>query len=284
MNAHQLIHADWLFLKTSGIPSLRVGLIDGPVALDHPDLERKNIELVAGKHSGACSIAHSGACQHGTQVAGILSSKRKGKVPGFCPGCTLLIKPIFPESRQTTVASDSAMLSAAILQQIDAGAKVINLSLGLDISDFSQNDELVAALDQAAARQVLIVAAAGNQSSLVSTELTRHGWVIPVVAFDQNGAPMDLSNFSASIGRNGIGAPGEEIPTLMPTGQYGNFGGTSAATPFVTGTIALLWSLFPQKSALQIREAILMGSGKRRRSVVPPLLNARLAYEYLKNT
>jgi subtilisin family serine protease len=50
------------------------------------------------------------------------------------------------------------------------------------------------------------------------------------------------------------------------------FGGTSAACPFVTGTIALLSSLHPTMSAGHIKAA-LIGS-RSRTSVVPPLLNA----------
>lgn len=156
MNANQLIQADRLLSKTTGRPSVRVGLIDGPVAIDHPDLAHKHLQLLPGKQSGACSISHSSACIHGTQVAGILSSKRNAQVTGICPDCTLLILPIFLESTGPDVASDSATLSRAILAQIAAGAWVINLSLGLDIKDFSEDDALVAALDQAAARQVLI--------------------------------------------------------------------------------------------------------------------------------
>lgn len=283
MHPFHLLNLFPLLSQTEGNAQLKIGLIDGPVALDHPDLERSNIQLISGHRGGACSIRRSAACMHGTQVAGILSSKRGKPVAGICPNCTLLIEPIFQESIHPDTSSDSATLARAILKLIAAGANVINLSLGLDMAGGDGDVELAGALGHAAEKQVLIVTAAGNQGTINSTGLTRHGWAIPVVAVGRNGKPMDLSNLSATIGRNGVGAPGEAIPTLFSDGKYSVFQGTSAAAPFVTGTIALLWSLFPHKSAGQVKEAILRSSKKERRSIVPPLLDAGAAFEYLKN-
>ena len=59
-----------------GTAQLKVALIDGPVAIDHPDLSGQNIQQVTGEHAAVCSTASSIACIHGTFVAGILSAKR----------------------------------------------------------------------------------------------------------------------------------------------------------------------------------------------------------------
>ena len=40
-------------------------------------------------------------------------------------------------------------------------------------------------------------------------------------------------------------APGVNIKSVYPGGQYTHMSGTSFAAPFVTGGIALLWSIFP---------------------------------------
>jgi subtilisin family serine protease len=61
-------------------------------------------------------------------------------------------------------------------------------------------------------------------------------------------------------------------------------GGTSAAAPFVTGTIALLWSAFPGASAAAVKLAVTQPRGTRRVSVVPPLLNAWESFEHLAAT
>jgi len=79
-------------------------------------------------------------------------------------------------------------------------------------------------------------------------------------------------------------APGQDISSTAPGGQYIQMSGTSAAAPFVTGTIALLWSIFPTATAADIRHAILRGSDyNRRRTIIPPLINAEQALKTLRS-
>jgi subtilisin family serine protease len=139
------------------------------------------------------------------------------------------------------------------------------------------------ALDQAARRGAIVVAASGNQGTLGSSAITRHPGVIPVAAFDQRGRPLDSTNLGNSLGRRGLGAPGEEVTSLGTDGKPYTFAGTSAAAPFVTGAIALLWSEFPAATAVDVRIAVTQASSPTRRAtVVPPLLDAWAAYLLLK--
>ena len=80
---------------------------------------------------------------------------------------------------------------------------------------------------------------------LGSSAITRHRWVIPVAPCDRHVQVLALSNLGASIGRNGLMAPGQDITSLAAAGRQATFSGSSAAVPFVSGTIALLWSVFP---------------------------------------
>ncbi|HEU5407122.1 MAG TPA: S8 family serine peptidase [Nitrospira sp.] len=137
------------------------------------------------------------------------------------------------------------------------------------------------ALNLTARRGVLVVAAAGNQGMLGSSVITRHPWVIPVVACDRMGRPISESNFGSTIGRRGLSAPGAGVTSLGTEGHPLTLGGTSVAVPFVTGAIALLWSEFPAATAAQLKLAITRAIPTRRASVVPPLLDAAAAYEYL---
>src|SRR5439155_27119825 len=137
------------------------------------------------------------------------------------------------------------------------------------------------ALNKAVRRGVIVVVAAGNQGTLGSSAITRHPWVIPVVACDLRGRPMNESNLGSSIGRRGSCAPGDAITSLSAEGQPLTLGGTSVAVPFVTGAIALLWSEFPAASAAQIKLAVTQAAMPRRASVVPPLLNAWAGYQAL---
>src|SRR5437763_3228913 len=84
--------------RTSGTPEIVVGLLDGPVATNHPDLASENIREIPGSMLGMCAQASSTACAHGTFVAGILCAKRTSVAPAICPNCTLLVRPIFAET------------------------------------------------------------------------------------------------------------------------------------------------------------------------------------------
>lgn len=278
LNPLNLVRLSPLMELTTGRPEVRIGLIDGPVALDHPGLRSESIRPLAG--NGGCSRAESFACAHGTFVAGILAGKRDSPAPATCPGCTLLVRPIFSETAVPGAAPEE--LARAILDCVEAGARLLNVSAAL--TGFSRTGDLYLenALDRAAARGTIVVAAAGNQGSVGGTALTRHPWVIPIAAYNLRGRPMSSSNLGGSIGARGLGAPGDAITSLGAGGSTLTLGGTSAAAPFVTGALALLWSEFPGAHAGRIRAAALGASGARR-TIVPPLLDAWAAYQAMKS-
>jgi subtilisin family serine protease len=172
-------------------------------------------------------------------------------------------------------------LALAIVDCVDAGAHVVNLSLALAQPSSRGERELGDALDHAMRRGVIVVAAAGNQGTIGSTVITGHPWVIPVVACDLQGRPVGGSNLGSSIGRHGLRAPGDGITSFGTAGEPLRSGGTSVAAPFVTGTFALLWSEFPSATAAEMKSAVTQARGPRRTSVVPALLDAWSAYHIL---
>jgi subtilisin family serine protease len=273
-----------LMERTNGSPEVKIGLIDGPVLTQHTDLVGEHLREIPGNNRAICTRANSTACLHGTFIAGILSAKRNSPAPAICPGCTLLLRPIFTETtsgREHMPSATPLDLASAIIECIEVGARVINLSLALAQPSSNGEQALEDALNEAVRRGVIIVAAAGNQGTLGSSAITRHPWVIPVVACDLSGRPMNESNLGSSIGRRGLSAPGDRITSLGSEGQSLTLGGTSVAVPFVTGAIALLWSEFPAATPTQIKLAISQTAAQRRISVVPPLLDATLAYQTL---
>jgi subtilisin family serine protease len=270
--------------RTSGRKEILVGLIDGPIGIDLPELAGENIREIPGKLRGTCALASSAACRHGTFVAGILAARRGSAAPAICPDCTFLLRPIFSETVPRNGLMPSATpqeAAAAMVDCIDSGARVINLSAALVQASVKQEKELRQALDYAALRRVIVVAAAGNQGTVGSTTITRHPWVIPVVACDLRGRPVGQSNLGNSIGRQGLTAPGENITSLGTDGKPLSFGGTSAAAPFVTGAIALLWSEVPSATATDLKLALAQAHAERRGTVVPPLLDAWGTYQKL---
>jgi subtilisin family serine protease len=221
---------------------------------------------------------------HGTFVAGILSANRGSAAPAICPDCTLLLRPIFAESSLSHGQMPSATpeeLATAIVDCIENGARIINLSAALAQPSSKGERKLEEALDYSAKRGVLVVAATGNQGTIGSSIITRHPWVIPVIACDLQGRPLSYSNLGNSIGRRGLSAPGNGIKSLGTNGKPPTFSGTSAAAPFVTGAIGLLKAIFPNATAAELKIAITRARVLGRSTVVPPVLDAWEAYNLL---
>jgi subtilisin family serine protease len=287
MFALDLLQLTALKARTRGSRVLQIGLIDGPVASQHPDLARAHLSQLGGDRPGRCIHADSIACMHGTFVAGMLSASPNSAAPAICPDCTLLVRPIFAErttGRDLIPSASAPELAAAIHECIDAGARILNLSLGFARSSASGENALQQALDKALKHGVIVVAAAGNQGTVGSSTITGHPWVIPVVACDLAGRPLKESNLGSSIGRRGLTAPGDRITSLSSQGGSITLGGTSVAVPFVTGAIALVWSEFPDSTAADIKLAVTRTALPKRGSVVPPLLNAAAAFRFLSGT
>ena len=286
MNPLDLVRLSDLMKRGPGRPEITIGLIDGPVAQDLPDLAATTIREIPGRLKGTCARTDTVACTHGTFVAGILAARRGSAAPAICPGCTLLLRPIFAEAVNGNGHMPSATpeeLAEAIVDCAQGEAKIINLSAALVQPSLKGEKDLERALEYAAHRGAIIVAAAGNQATVGSSTITRHPWVTPVAACTLEGWPLGESNLGSSIGRRGLSAPGEQITSLGADGKPQTFGGTSAAAPFVTGAAGLLWSEFPGASAGQIRLALRQTVRPRGRAIVPPLLDAWAAYEALKS-
>lgn len=287
---------DSLMDISSGSPHISIGLIDGPVDFSHPAFHGSKIRTVRDAQFNECKNAGSIACAHGTFTAGILCAKRGLSAPAICPNCEIILNPIFGQDLNNSnkigkdvISLPSATpgeLSNAIIETIDAGAKIINLSLGLSAPSLTYYDNLQEVYDYALRRGVIIVVAAGNQGNIGNISLINHEWLIPVAACDTNGKLDPMSNIGPSIGKRGLMAPGVNIRSTYPGGRYTHMSGTSFAAPFVTGAIALLWSIFGNATAERIICSVIRAASNQRRraSIIPPLFNADEAFKLLRNT
>ena len=121
MTVLELVRLLPLMARTAGRPEITIGLIDGPVVLDDPDLATENIREVPGEFAGACALSSSTACQHGTFIAGILLAKRGSAAPAICPGCSLSVRSIFRETNSGNGQMPSAtpqQLASAIVETV----------------------------------------------------------------------------------------------------------------------------------------------------------------------
>ncbi len=285
MDALDLIKLNPLLNITMGNPELTIGIIDGPVDFAHPAFQESQIRTANESQHIACKLADSIACTHGTFVTGILASSRGSSAAAICPACRFVLRPIFNEEGNPNgnmPSSTPAELAIAIKETIDAGAKIINLSLGLSIPSIDISSELDEALTYARKQEVIIVAATGNQGIMGHVPLIDYPWVIPVVACDEQGNFNPESNVGPSIGQRGVMAPGSNITSTAPGGIYTQLSGTSVATPFVTGAIALIWSEFPEATAAEILHSITSTARQNRRAIIPSMLNAEAAWKTLE--
>lgn len=279
---------------SSGSPDVIIGLLDGSVDVNHPAFQGANIKTATHSQLTACKSASDMACVHGTFVTGILSAKRGVSAPAICPDCSIFLNPIFEQPFHNGLKHEDVQppsitpkeLSKAITETIDFGAKIINLSAGLSVSSITSYDEIKESYDYALQKGVIIVVAAGNQGNIGSNPLVNHEWPIPVAACDADGRLGAISNFGHSIGTRGLMAPGINIKSAYPGGQYIHMSGTSFAAPFVTGALALLWSVFTKATAAELILALKRGSSSNHRhpSIIPPILNVNETYRLLKNT
>ena len=270
---------------SEGSSDIIIGLIDGPVKLDHPAFLQSNIKTVNQSQYIKCKNSSSFACMHGTFIAGILSSKRGMSSPAICPKCTLLVHPIFMENYKSNTNEFDVpfttpdLLSCAILETINAGAKIINLSLNLqDNHNLLNIKPLYEIYQYAAKKDVLIVNSAVNNGYI--GQASPPPWLIPVTCCSENGKISTQTNIGPTIGNRGLMAPGLNITSTAASGGYIDSSGNSVAAAFVTGALALLWSIFPNKKASELKFSILR---QNKRTIIPPLLDAYSAFKNLNN-
>ncbi len=215
-----------------------VAVLDGPVDRTHPCFQGAELTALptlvpeAARSDGRMS-------SHGTHVASIIFGQPGSNVPGIAPQCRGLLVPVFADDRCSATQLD---LARGIEQAANAGAHIINLSGG-QLTDFGEAEGwLENAVRLCRERNILIVAAAGNDGCECLHVPAALPAVLAVGAMDTRGQPLDFSNWGATYQTQGILAPGEQILGAKPGGGTERLNGTSFATPIVSGVAALLLS------------------------------------------
>jgi len=192
---------------------------------------------------------------HGTMVSGIIHL--------IAP--TALIMPL--KAFHSDGSGYTSDIIRAIYWAIRHNARVLSMSF----SSTRPSWELQLALNYAASRGVISVAAAGNDGS--STPVYPAAWrnVISVASTDASDDRSSFSNYGNWIW---LAAPGEGIVTTYPWGAYAAVWGTSFSTPLVSGTASLLlqtnWTLTQTDVASAVAHAYPVGPdlGKGRLDIV----------------
>lgn len=206
--------------------------------------------------------------EHGTHVAGIVGAIRNNDlgIKGVADNVKIMAIRTVPDGdeRDKDVAN-------SILYAVDNGAKILNMSFG---KSYAWDKKVVDdAVKYAVSKGVLLVHAAGNDGkntekednfpnrlftdSLGKTMGTAQGWIEVGASGWKNDEDL-VASFSNYGGKTvDVFAPGVKINSTMPGSTYKENDGTSMAAPVVAGLAALIWSHYPNFTAVQIKDIIM---------------------------
>lgn len=244
---------------SQGNREIVVAVVDTGVAITHPDLKENLWTDSAGAYGYDFHNNRPNAIddnKHGTHVAGIIGAELNGiGTAGISP--KVRIMPLkFLDSNGT---GDTTAAIKAINYAVDHGAKIISNSWG----GGGRSELLNQAIQNAIAKGVIVVAAAGNEANnndgLPSYPASFPG-VISVASSDEGDSLSSFSNYGKSSVT--IAAPGSHIYSSVLGNAWNYLSGTSMATPQVSGALALAMSANPALNATQL-SAILCQSSKK---------------------
>lgn len=272
----------WSAFNTMG-EGVKIAIIDDGVDLQHPDLKDAILSFWDTTAPTPAGTAHQPPytlqpeANHGTACAGIAAARINGiGVVGVAPKAALIA---IKASTYISVndapqwVNNTAALSDAIDRANTLGADIISASWGMP-SDVTSEDIKAAIrryLDSTPRR--VLVFAAGNRLQSSPTDTFQMDFpaslsesVEGVISVGVSSPCDELKSFTSCDNQTDwatkylpaptILAPGTNMATTVPGNGYGLFSGTSAATPFVAGVVALMISKDPSLTRTQIVSAL----------------------------
>lgn len=245
---------------TMGSSNIKVAILDSGVDYTHSDLgygndSYKNIDESLGWNYVTNNQNVITSNYHGTIVAGIIGAKTNNGygISGITGGNGSLGVTIIPLCVGISAPVGST-LDDAIIDAVDKGAKIIQLSLNI-----GETDAINAAIEYAYSNNVTIVCATGNGGNSNITYPASHSKVIAVGATDNTNHRANFSNYGEGLD---LVAPGTNIYSTIFNNGYLSSKGTSFSAPQVSGVIALMLSVTPTLTPEEIRN-ILRNTAKK---------------------
>ena len=229
-----------------------VAVLDTGVDKNHPEL--KDV-IIGGFNFFDDSNDFSDFDGHGTHCAGIIAAKGLFDVIGVAPKCKLLIGKI--KNSESSGINTQILINA--LEWTIGKADIVSISGGKP-DDIPQVRELIQRLIQ---NNIVVIAAIGNQASDGSLQgdfPARYPETISVGSISED---LNLSPFTIQFANLTVTAPGQEIKSTHLNGSYLMKSGTSMATPFITGVIAVLKSIRRNLTPEDIKGMVLNKSDKK---------------------
>ncbi|MDT4995708.1 MAG: rane-anchored mycosin [Actinoplanes sp.] len=235
-----------------------VAVIDSGVSDSHVKLAGKILpgrDFVTAGGDGTCD-----ADGHGTAIAGIIAASdtapdNGARFFGIAPDARILPVRVLPDSKQSTDETLPGRIASAIRYAADSGAGIINLSLTTP-----DTPALARAVAYARSKDVLMVAAAGNEGGTVRDDQpvfpAAYPGVVAVAGIDRDGKHVTTSTTGDYVA---VAAPGLDIdaPATQGNGYVTDVnGGTSFAAAYVSGVAALVRSYAPRLTAPEVARRI----------------------------
>ncbi|MDQ1373821.1 MAG: hypothetical protein QOJ09_1159, partial [Actinomycetota bacterium] len=274
---------------------IKIGIVDTGVDLKHEDLAGK---VIAGTKcdgtdgtAAQCTGIRSDAQDdhgHGTHVAGIAAAYKDNGIggAGVAPDAQLVVAKVLYPDNKGSASGTIADINAGIKWVVDHGARVVNLSLGSDLSVVTGvfgDSSLSDGINYAWGHGAVPVLASGNSSVVGLGEGSSNYGNTPAIVVAATGRTGQVASYSSPVGnaKYAVSAPGGDgdcavkdpaanpciFSTFWQSGSSGNvYGwlqGTSMATPFVTGAIAdlLAQGLSPDAARTRVLQTAAPVSG-----------------------
>ncbi|WP_165956339.1 S8 family serine peptidase, partial [Streptomyces hainanensis] len=257
------LRAEEIWQQTRG-EGVTVAVIDSGVDGSIPELRDRVLEGadLTFDAQGANSDEHG----HGTDMASLIAGTgAEAGVSGIAPGATILPVRLY-ETPDTLDFGIEERWAEAVTYAVESGAQVISISLGMQEPAFG-NEEIEAALAEAARQDVLIFASTGNageEGNLSTFPGNREG-AVGVAAVDPDGERAAYSTHGPQVA---LAAPGTDIRLRCQLGssEMCTGYGTSNATALASASAALIWSANPDWTKNQVLRAMIGtadGGGER---------------------
>jgi thermitase len=225
-----------------GSEKVIVAVVDTGVDLNHPDLQGR---LLPGYNVINPKSPPMDDVGHGTHVSGVISAMVNN---GEGVAGMTWYNPILPiKVLDETGAGNTYNVAQGIIWAADHGAKVINMSLG----NYADANFLHDAIRYAYDRDIVLIAASGNDNTEQPGYPAAYPEVFAVAASDASKKKATFSNFGDYID---VTAPGVNIASTYPHNQYAALSGTSMASPHVTALAALIRSTNPKLKNTEVMQ------------------------------
>lgn len=239
-----------------------VGVIDTGVDGNHPDLSAK-IARFKDFETGGTTPRDSDT--HGTHVCGIIAGGTlSGTQIGVYPGAKLIVGSAL-SSYEDMVEALQWMLDPDGNPSTQDQPFVINNSWHIGSADATPFYAALQALKDA---DILIAFSAGNAGSSGITRPKEYPITYTTAAVNAKGVIASFSSWGPAVyqgqtmNKPEVASHGEDVMSTLPGNTYGRMSGTSMASPFTAGAVALLGAHFPNLSPYVIAK-VLQDTAKR---------------------